>query len=234
MKQNLMTSRAPVITIDGPSGAGKGTISQLLAQSLGWHYLDSGAIYRVLGHVVGQNSLTIDDVSGLVQLAQSLDVEFRVTPESDQKLTVFSQQKDITSQIRTVEAGQMASKVSALPEVRAALLTRQHDFRQLPGLVTDGRDMGTVVFPDADVKIFLTASAEERARRRQLQLQQKGIDASIQSILEQIQQRDQRDRQRETAPLVKAVDALEINTDGMEVSEVLAEVKATVAAKGIC
>lgn len=210
-------NKPPVITIDGPSGVGKGTLSKLLAKQLGWHYLDSGALYRVLAYAVLKQGVSPEDVPALEQLALKLGVHFELSPR--QEVLVFLDNQDISLSIRTPEIDQVASKISAIPEVRAALLQRQRDFQQLPGLVTEGRDMGTVVFPNAAVKVFLTASLDERVRRRLKQLQDSGVVARIESLKLQMQQRDERDSSRATAPLVKAVDAIELNTDGLSAAE---------------
>ncbi len=208
----------PVITIDGPSGSGKGTISHILALELGWHYLDSGALYRVLAYMALSKHLDLTDEVSLSQLAAMLPVQF---VESEQSFRIFWKEKDITEAIRTEACSQAASKVAAFPLVRDALMDRQRAFRQAPGLVTDGRDMGTVIFPDADVKIFLEASAEERAQRRYSQLQKLGFDAKITAILAEIEQRDARDRTREVAPLIPAQDAIVVDTSGLTIHEVV-------------
>jgi len=206
-------SIAPVVTIDGPSGSGKGTISQMLARYLGWHFLDSGAIYRVAGLAALRQGIDIDSLDILRNLTENLDVTF----ENDK---VFLQGNDVSDQIRTEKAGNMASKVAAVPEVREALLARQRAFAEPPGLVADGRDMGTVVFPHAGAKIFLTASAEERAERRYKQLKQKGLDVSLADLAVEIRERDARDRNRSTAPLKAAAAALEVESTGMSIQAV--------------
>ena len=208
----------PVITIDGPSGAGKGTISRLLADKLGWHLLDSGAIYRVLGLAATHHDISPEDEETLVPLASSLDVQF-VTENEQPKVVLEGE--DVSDSIRTETAGLVASKIAALPRVREALLRRQRAFQEQPGLVADGRDMGTVVFPEAEAKLFITASAEERAKRRYLQLKDAGHDASIEQILNDVRARDERDMNRAIAPLVAATDAHEIDTTDMSIEQVL-------------
>lgn len=213
----------PVITIDGPSGSGKGTISQLLAKALGWHYLDSGALYRVLAFDAVEQGIELFDEHHLAALAKDLPVKF--IPQRDGSTHILLENRDITHAIRTEEIGNAASKVGSLPAVRKALLERQHSFRQLPGLVTDGRDMGTVIFPDAPLKIFLSASAEERARRRYQQLKEKGISVSLGDLCNELIERDKRDQQRQVAPLAPAADAVIIDTTVLSIDEVLQQVK---------
>jgi cytidylate kinase len=206
-----------VVTIDGPSGSGKGTISQMLARHLGWHFLDSGAMYRVTGLAALRRNIDLTRVDILEDLAQNLDVTF-------DNSRIILQGDDVTDQIRTESAGNMASKVAAIPEVRSALLARQRAFAQTPGLVADGRDMGTVVFPDAGAKVFLTASPEERAERRYKQLKEKGLDVSLADLAEEIRERDARDRNRSTAPLKAAAAALEVESTGMSIQAVFEQV----------
>lgn len=221
--EDVAQEQAPVITIDGPGGAGKGTLCRLLAEKLGWHLLDSGAIYRVLAIAAMHHDFGPEDEESLVALATDLDVEF--VPNDETGLThVILEGEDITMTIRTESVGNIASKIAALPTVRAALLRRQQAFRDLPGLVADGRDMGTVVFPDAEAKIFLTASAEERARRRFLQLQEKGFDAKMNELIVEIKDRDDRDMNRSVAPLTPAEDSLILDSTSMSIDEVLEQV----------
>lgn len=214
----------PVITIDGPSGVGKGTISHLLACRLGWHFLDSGALYRLSALAAQRHRIALDDEAGVASVAATLDVEF-LAQETD-GIKVILEKQDVSNEIRTEEAGNNASKVAALPAVREALLQRQRDFAQLPGLIADGRDMGTTVFPQADVKFFLTASAQVRAERRYKQLKEKGFNANLLNLIEEIEQRDERDRTRSASPLRPADDAVTIDTSTKGVEEVFAEVLA--------
>lgn len=219
-----MTS--PVVTIDGPSGVGKGTLAQWLCCKTGFHLLDSGAIYRALAFGVVKESIDLNDLDKLVQLAENLPVEFVAT-------SVMYDGQDVSSKIRTEEVAATASKVAAIPEVRTSLLMRQKAFSQAPGLIADGRDMGTVVFPNADVKLFLTASAEERAKRRVNQLKNQGIDANIRQITQDIMERDERDRTRSTSPLVPAEDALVIDTTDLTIDEVCQLAKHQLMESGI-
>jgi cytidylate kinase len=212
---------APVLTIDGPSGSGKGTVARLVAQALGWHLLDSGALYRAVGVLALDRGVALDDAPALAELARTLPIAFR---SAEQGVSVLLEGRSRDGDLRTEGAGAAASAVAALPEVRAALLQRQRDFRQPPGLVADGRDMGTVVFPAAAAKVFLTASAEERARRRHKQLMDKGVAATLAALLEDIQMRDARDTGRSAAPLRAADDALRIDSTGMPVEQVVAAV----------
>ena len=212
---------SPVVTIDGPSGAGKGTISIMLAKQLDWHFLDSGAIYRVLAIASMHHQIESDDEAGLVPLASGLDVSFETTASGSK---IILEGEDVTYSIRTEEVGAVASKIASLPRVREALLRRQRAFKQSPGLVADGRDMGTVVFPQAEAKIFLTASAEERAERRYKQLKEKGHDVSITRLLADIQARDERDSNRAVAPLVPADDAFVVDSTALSIPQVLEKV----------
>lgn len=210
-----------VITIDGPSGSGKGTLASKLAQHYGFHFLDSGALYRLLGLAASQANLLQEPLNlpALEQLAASLDIEFKIQDSQSTKILLNGQ--DVTDQIRTEQVGSMASKVAVIPSLRDALFKRQRDFARAPGLVADGRDMGTVVFPEAPAKIYLTASAEARATRRVKQLQGMGVDAKIDVILADLQARDKRDMERTIAPLKPAQDALVIDSSVLSIDQVL-------------
>ena len=210
----------PVLTIDGPSGAGKGTVSRLAAKKLGWNYLDSGSIYRSLAIALQKTSVDFENVSEIVRVAQAMTLEF----DCGDELIVKLDGEDITSQLGLESTGSIASQIAALSDVRRVLLQKQRDFRRAPGLVADGRDMGTVVFPEADNKVFLTASAAKRAERRYKQLMEKEIDANLAQITNEIDVRDRRDRERETAPLAMASDALYIDSSDMTIDAVIEEV----------
>jgi cytidylate kinase len=211
-----------VLTIDGPSGSGKGTVSRVAAQSLGWALLDSGALYRLVALAGRHAGVDLADGAALARLAQSADIRFGSDPAGEE--IVWLEGREVTRDIRTEAAGSDASKVAALPVVRAALLDRQRRFAVAPGLVADGRDMGTVVFPDAQVKIFLTASADERAARRHKQLKEKGVAATLAALSREIEERDQRDITRSASPLVASDDAVLLDTTGMPVDAVVRRV----------
>jgi CMP/dCMP kinase len=210
-------SEIPVLTIDGPSGAGKGTISRAIARQLGWHYLDSGSIYRSLAIACLQAEIDLYDVTAVCRIAQNLQLTFECT----ESLTVTLNDQDITALLATETTGNAASIVAANPDVRALLLQKQKDFQQLPGLVADGRDMGSVVFPNASFKVYLTASAEQRAKRRYKQLIDKGIDANLAQITREIEERDRRDSERSTAPLVVPDGALIIDSSDLSIEQVM-------------
>ncbi|MHB8248645.1 MAG: (d)CMP kinase [Acidithiobacillus sp.] len=213
-----MKATIPVITLDGPGGVGKGTLSRLLAQSLGWHLLDSGAIYRTLAYAAREQGVADQDVDALVAMARALPLRF----QGDAGQTrVFLAGEPIDEVIRQPEIGEMASRLAVHPPVRAALLDRQRAFRIAPGLIADGRDMGTVVFPDAPLKVFLTASVEERAKRRLKQLNEQGVNASLSAVKTEIAARDERDQRRSVAPLQPAADARVLDTSHQAVSETL-------------
>ncbi|WP_067867789.1 (d)CMP kinase [Neptuniibacter marinus] len=223
--------QVPVITVDGPSGSGKGTICQLLARELGWELLDSGALYRLVGLAARHHGVEVNNEEALVVLAAHLDVQF--IARDDNSVQIVLEGEEVTDAIRTEVVGKDASIIAAIPAVRDALLERQRAFAELPGLIADGRDMGTVVFPDAALKIYLDASAEERASRRYNQLINKGLDASLQAILEDIQARDDRDMNRAVAPLKPAADAVILDTTTMSIEEVLAAVMDDARHKGL-
>lgn len=213
----------PVITVDGPSGSGKGTVCRLLAEKLGWDVLDSGAIYRVLSLAALHHQIALDNEEALVPLAANLDVQFLIDSDTNAGKIIL-EGEDVSTTIRNEEVGAAASKVAALPRVREALLRRQRAFRTENGLIADGRDMGTVVFPDAPLKIFLTASAEERARRRFVELNERGLNVTLSGLLQDIQARDDRDMNRAVAPLVPAEDAIELDTSELNAQQVFDKV----------
>ena len=225
-----MTGTAPVICIDGPSGAGKGTLSQHLAAELGWHLLDSGALYRVVGFASRLAAVSLEDSDAVAGIARSLDVDFRPT---DDGVSVWLAGDDVTAHLRTEEGGRDASTVAAVPPVREALLLRQQELARPPGLIADGRDMGTVVFPQAPLKIFLTASAEARAERRFHQLQGMGESVSLARLLTDIEQRDARDQSRIVSPLVPAEDAIVIDSTALSADEVLQAARDLAAARDL-
>lgn len=209
----------PVICVDGPSGSGKGTIAQRLAEGLGFHLLDSGALYRLAALAAARQQVDLDDEQALARVAGSMQPVF--DPLEDGSVRVRLDGDNVTAEIRAEEVGMNASRLAAMPAVRAALLRRQHDFRQPPGLVADGRDMGTVVFPDAVLKLYLTASAEERARRRHKQLKDKGVGVSLRGLLRDIEARDAQDEQRQASPLKPADDAVVIDSTELTVAQVI-------------
>lgn len=226
-----MTRLPPVITLDGPSGVGKGTTALLLAKALGWHFLDSGALYRVLALAAHKHEVAYDNDEALVVLAAHLDVQFEEGGAGG-ACRIVLEGEEVTDEIRTEAMSHGASAVAALPRVREALLRRQRAFRQAPGLIADGRDMGTVVFADADLKFFLDASAEERARRRFNQLSAKGVDVKMADLLQDIEARDARDRNRAVAPLRPAEDAIVLDTTTLGIDDVLAAILAHVRDRG--
>jgi cytidylate kinase len=214
---------APVITVDGPSGSGKGSLCQSLARELGWHLLDSGALYRIVGLAAVKRGTSFDDEKGLAVLAAGLNVEFRAS-EPGEPAAVILDGEDISSEVRNETSGSYASSVAVYTAVRDALTGLQRSFAEAPGLIADGRDMGTVIFPDAPLKIFLTASAEERAGRRYKQLINKGQSVNLAAVLEDIQERDERDMNRIVAPLKPADDAIVLDSTSMGLDEVFLRV----------
>ena len=213
---------APVLALDGPSGSGKGTVGQLCAGRLGWHYLDSGAIYRALAVSVARRGLDAVDTDGVLDLARALQVEFRPNPPESAEVVVDG--RVLNAELRTEETGELASRLAAIPVIREALLALQRRCRREPGLVADGRDMGTVVFPNATLKIFLTASGEVRAKRRYNQLKLKGFDVNLAHLFRAIQDRDNRDSERNASPLVPAADAVTLDTSDLSIEEVTTRV----------
>jgi cytidylate kinase len=225
-------NQAHVITIDGPSGSGKGTIAGILAKRLDWKLLDSGALYRLLAYAAGNHGVDLSNEASLMVMAAHLDVQFIAAADGLPQRIVL-EGDDVTRDIRNEKIGAGASQVAALPAVREALLQRQRAFREAPGLVADGRDMGTVVFPEAALKIFLTASAEERARRRYLQLKAAGNDVSLSSLLDEIRARDERDTQRAVAPLKPAADAIQLDSTELSIEQVLERIMSEIALRDI-
>ena len=219
-------SQVPVIAIDGPSGTGKGTVADHVAKSLGFHLLDSGALYRVLGIAVAKRGIDLDDVEAVAAVARDLDLEFGASGPG----SIHLNGEDVSLEIRTDLGSDMASRVGAIPQAREALLQRQLAFRKPPGLVADGRDMGTVVFPDSVLKIYLTASAEERANRRYKQLIDKGIDVKLPALLQDLKERDARDSEREVSPLKPASDAIVLDTTELSEQQVIEHVMALISA----
>jgi len=222
----------PVITIDGPSGSGKGTVAALVARQLGWQLLDSGALYRLLAFSARNHGVDLTNEEGLKMLAAHLDVQFVAGP-GGQGQRIVLEGEDVTDSIRNEQIGAGASQAASLPAVRESLLQRQRAFQEAPGLVADGRDMGTVVFPDAPLKVFLTASAEERARRRYNQLKAKGDDVSLASLLEEIRARDERDTQRSVAPLKPAADAIQLDSTDLSIEQVVERILGEVALRDL-
>lgn len=222
MSQKKERAAAPVITIDGASGTGKGTVSQLLAQRLGWKFLDSGALYRVLALAAEKHGIGYDNERDLEILAKHLDVQF--IAKASEFPQIILEGEDVTNVIRTEPVGNNASIIAALPAVRSALLDRQRAFRDTPGLVADGRDMGTIVFPDAELKVFLRATIEERAKRRLKQLKEMGINVSLTSLVDDLRLRDKRDQERAVAPLKPASDAVLIDTDHLTIEQVVQQI----------
>ena len=229
-----MSDHVPVIAVDGPSASGKGVVSGFLARHYAYHLLDSGVLYRLVGFAARQRGISLESLNEtgegeLGKLATQLEVGFTATGKPDEPLAITLYGQQVTSQVRTDEAGVDASIVAAVPAVRKGLLALQRSFRRAPGLVADGRDMGTLVFPEADIKFFLTASAEARAERRYNQLKHKGIDVNLRDLFQSIQARDERDRSREASPLRPADDAFVIDSTAMSIEEVLGQVQEIMA-----
>ena len=219
----------PVLTLDGPSGVGKGTVASIIAQKLDWHLLDSGAIYRAFAIVASNNDIKIDDIDGLLKLANNFDISFKLN-SNHEPLNVYLNNVEISSELRTEKTAALASQFAKIESLRKTLLVKQRQIKKLPGLVADGRDMGTVVFPDAPFKVFLTAEVEERAKRRLKQLQETGIAGNISHTLAEVQKRDERDVNRQHSPLKPAKDALVIDTTNLSINEVITKVMALIKA----
>ena len=218
-----------IITIDGPSGSGKGTVSRILAKKLSYDYLDSGALYRLLGIAAMRSSIDLSDTKSLAEIAEQMEVEFQLSTDGKFKVTLDGD--DVTSELRLEDTGALASQIAAYGLVRRVLLTRQRAFATGVGLVADGRDMGTVVFPDAELKIYLTASVEQRTNRRYKELLEKGEDVSLRALAEQVRARDERDMNRAESPLVAADDAIELDSSHMSIDEVVEAVMAIIEFK---
>jgi len=219
----------PVLTLDGPSGVGKGTVASIIAQKLDWHLLDSGAIYRAFAIVASNNDIKIDDIDGLLKLANNFDISFKLN-SNHKPLNVYLNNAEVSSELRTEKTAALASQFAKIKSLRKTLLVKQRQFKKLPGLVADGRDMGTVVFPDAPFKVFLTAEVGERAKRRLKQLQETGIAGNISHTLAEVQKRDERDVNRQHSPLKPAKDALVIDTTNLTINEVITKVMALIKA----
>jgi len=219
----------PVLTLDGPSGVGKGTVASIIAQKLDWHLLDSGAIYRAFAIVARDNDINIDDIDGLLKLANNFDISFKLNSNHG-PLNVYLNNVEVSSELRTEKTAALASQFAKIESLRKTLLVKQRQFKKLPGLVADGRDMGTVVFPDAPFKVFLTAEVSERAKRRLKQLQESGIAGNISHTLAEVQKRDERDVNRQHSPLKPAKDALVIDTTNLSINEVITKVMALIKA----
>lgn len=219
----------PVLTLDGPSGVGKGTVASIIAQKLDWHLLDSGAIYRAFAIVASNNDIKIDDIDGLLKLANNFDISFKLN-SNHEPLNVYLNNVEVSSELRTEKTAALASNFAKIKSLRKTLLVKQRQFKKLPGLVADGRDMGTVVFPDAPFKVFLTAEVEERAKRRLKQLQETGIAGNISHTLAEVQKRDERDVNRQHSPLKPAKDALVIDTTNLTINEVITKVMVLIKA----
>jgi len=219
----------PVLTLDGPSGVGKGTVASIVAQTLNWHLLDSGAIYRAFAIAVRNNNIKINDIDELLRLSRELDLRFEFVP-NQQSLTVYLDNVNVSTELRTEQTAELASRLAMIGVLRKSLMIKQQQFRRPPGLVADGRDMGTVVFPEAPFKVFLTAEVEERAKRRLKQLQESGITGNISHTLAEVQKRDERDANRQHSPLKPAKDALVIDTTNLSINEVITKVMTLIKA----
>jgi len=217
-----MTQLIPILTIDGPSGSGKGSISKRVSEQLGWHYLDSGSLYRALGIAAIKHKVDIDNEGALVELISRINLEFKRTDQGDWGALLNGE--EVRSLLATEEVGQLASKIAVFEKVREGLLAKQRAFHIMPGLVADGRDMGSVVFPNAAHKVYLTASADERGKRRYKQLIEKGINANLSDVIQDIEQRDERDKNRATSPLVVPKDAIYIDSSHKTIDEVVQQV----------